>query len=126
MKKQEIVLEVVDNDPIFENGSVVATRSEALSDGVLKGSYVIIPKSQVSSPFLLSKEEWNDTFVLLQEIKIYLDEKYQPDGYNIGWNVGSVAGQNVEHAHLHILPRYKDEPLAGKGIRFMFKNQFKD
>ena len=62
-----------------------------------------------------------DTFLLLKEVKIYLDKKYKPDGYNVGWNVGKVGGQNVAHAHLHVLPRYKDEPLAGKGIRFMFK-----
>lgn len=124
MKKQKINLEVIDGDPIFENETVVGVRAESIDIGVLRGSYVIIPKSQVSSPFDLSMEEWQDTFLLLQEIKSYLDRKYKPDGYNIGWNIGKVAGQNVEHAHLHVLPRYKDEPLAGKGIRFMFKNQF--
>ena len=121
MRKQEIILEEIDNDPVFENNTVVAVRAEGLKDDVLKGSYVIIPKSQVETPFDLSEEEWNDTFLLLKEVKIYLDKKYKPDGYNVGWNVGKVGGQNVAHAHLHVLPRYKDEPLAGKGIRFMFK-----
>lgn len=121
MRKQEIILEEIDNDPVFENNTAVAVRAEGLKDDVLKGSYVIIPKSQVETPFDLSEEEWNDTFLLLKEVKIYLDKKYKPDGYNVGWNVGKVGGQNVAHAHLHVLPRYKDEPLAGKGIRFMFK-----
>jgi diadenosine tetraphosphate (Ap4A) HIT family hydrolase len=46
---------------------------------------------------------------------------YKPQGYNIGWNVGSVGGQEIFHAHLHIIPRYEDEPLAGKGIRYWLK-----
>ena len=121
MRKQEIILEEIDNDPVFENNTAVAVRARCLKDNVLNGSYVIIPKSQVETPFDLSEEEWNDTFLLLKEVKIYLDKKYKPDGYNVGWNVGKVGGQNVAHADLHVLPRYKDEPLAGKGIRFMFK-----
>lgn len=121
MRKQEIILEEIDNDPVFENNTAVAVRARGLKDNVLKGSYVIIPKSQVETPFDLTEEEWADTFLLLKEVKLYLDKKYKPDGYNVGWNVGKVGGQNVAHAHLHVLPRYKDEPLAGKGIRFMFK-----
>lgn len=121
MRKQEIILEEIDNDPVFENNTVVAVRAEGLKDNILKGSYVIIPKSQVETPFDLSEEEWADTLLLLKEVKLYLDKKYKPDGYNVGWNVGKAGGQNVAHAHLHVLPRYKDEPLAGKGIRFMFK-----
>ena len=58
---------------------------------------------------------------MMNEIKKYLDEKYQPDGYNLGWNVGKVGGQEVAHAHFHIIPRYADEPLAGRGIRYLFK-----
>lgn len=121
MRKQEIILEEIDNDPVFENNTAVAVRAEGLKDNILRGSYVIIPKSQVETPFDLTEEEWNDTFLLLKDVKQYLDKKYKPDGYNVGWNVGKVGGQNVAHAHLHVLPRYKDEPLAGKGIRFMFK-----
>lgn len=36
MKKQTINLETIDNDPIFENDTVVATRSEGLRDGILE------------------------------------------------------------------------------------------
>lgn len=32
---------------------------------------------------------------LLQEVKEYLDSKYKPQGYNIGWNVGNVGGQEI-------------------------------
>lgn len=105
----------------FENDSMIAVKSNNLKNNTLIGSYVIIPKSEVGSPFELSDKEWADSKSLMLEVKNYIDKKYAPDGYNIGWNVGKVAGQEVAHAHMHIIPRFADEPLAGKGLRYWFK-----
>ena len=119
---KNINIEINDSiDPTFENDTMIGVRSNNLKNNTLIGSYVIIPKSQISSPFDLTQKEWNDTFLLMNEIKSYLDSKYKPDGYNLGWNVGKVAGQEISHAHFHIIPRYNDEPYAGKGIRYWFK-----
>lgn len=108
-------------DPTFENTTMIGVRSNNLKNNTLVGSYVIIPKSQVGTPFELTKDEWEDTKALMIEIKEYLDKTYHPDGYNLGWNVGKVGGQEIAHAHFHIIPRYADELYAGKGIRYWFK-----
>jgi len=121
MKEIPIQLNTESDDPTFENDTMVAVRSNNLKHNTLIGSYVIIPKSEVGSPFELSDKEWEDSKKLMLELKAYLDKKYQPDGYNIGWNVGKVAGQEVAHAHMHVIPRYADEPLAGRGLRYWFK-----
>lgn len=121
MINSPIDLNTESGDPHFENDTMVAVKSNNLKHNTMIGSYVIIPKSEVSSPFDLTDKEWNDSRELLLKVKKYIDETYKPDGYNIGWNVGAVAGQSVEHAHMHIIPRYADEPLAGKGIRSWFK-----
>ena len=109
----------------FENESVIGVPATDGSGNVfnktLIGSYVIIPKSHVATPFDLSEQEWLDTKKMIDTVKKYLDERYHPDGYNLGWNVGRVAGQEVSYAHLHIIPRYNDEPFAGKGIRYWIK-----
>ncbi len=88
---------------------------------VLIGSGIIIPKEHRETVFDLSQAEWTATFSLLQQVKALLDAEYAPQGYNVGWNNGSVAGQEVFHVHLHVIPRYADEPLAGKGIRYWIK-----
>ena len=38
-----------------------------------------------------------------------LDEAQRPSGYNIGFNMGLVAGASIDHLHLHIIPRYPRE-----------------
>lgn len=93
------------------------------TDTVLQGSGMIVPKAHRETVFDLTPEEFQDTYTLLLRAKAYLDERYNPDGYNVGWNCGKVGGQTVFHAHLHIIPRYKDEPFAGQGIRHHLKQK---
>ncbi len=73
--------------------------------------------------FDLSVEEFVSTFSLLTEVKTLIDAEYHPQGYNLGWNCGVVAGQTVFHAHLHVIPRFESEPYAGRGIRYWFKQE---
>ncbi|WP_010094324.1 HIT family protein [Ornithinibacillus scapharcae] len=89
----------------------------------LEGAGLIVPKEHRETAFDLTLEEWNATYSLLRDVKAFLDEKYHPQGYNLGWNCGEVGGQHIFHAHFHVIPRYVDEPLAGKGIRYMFKSE---
>ncbi|CAA9567776.1 MAG: hypothetical protein AVDCRST_MAG86-1346 [uncultured Truepera sp.] len=88
---------------------------------VLTGSGLIVTRAPRETPFDLTPEEWAATYDLLQKAKAYLDETLKPDGYNIGWNVGRVGGQEISHVHLHVIPRFADEPLAGRGIRYHLK-----
>lgn len=95
---------------------------QAKQEGIqLEGAGVIVPRKHRETAFDLTLEEWNATYILLQDVKKYVDEKYQPQGYNLGWNCGEVGGQHIAHSHFHVIPRYENEPLAGKGIRYMFK-----
>jgi len=109
----------------FENELVIGVPSTDkdgnVYDKVLVGSYVVIPKSYVETPFDMSEQEWACTKRMVDIIKEYLDDIHSPDGYTVGWNVGQVAGQTVRHAHLQIIPRFKDEPFAGRGIRHWLK-----
>ena len=105
---------------LFEGEYVVLIEAK---DEKPDGSCMIIPKAHRESPFDLSDEEWIDTKNVLAMTKKLIEEKYKPDGYNLGWNVGSTGGQFVFHSHLHIVPRFADEPFAGKGIRSWFLSE---
>ncbi|MBM7095109.1 HIT domain-containing protein [Bacillus sp. H-16] len=88
----------------------------------LEGAGLIVPREHRETVFDLTPAEWRATYTLLHEVKSYIDEKHQPQGYNLGWNCGETGGQHIFHAHFHVLPRYDDELMAGKGIRYLFKS----
>ena len=97
-----------------------SSLSVAFYDGfpVSPGHALIIPKRHVSSFFDLSKDEQQDLLNLADRVKRLVEERYHPDGYNIGINVGEAAGQSIFHVHLHLIPRFKgDVPNPRGGVR---------
>jgi len=91
-----------------------------IEDGELKHGGMAITKRHIGTPFDINTQEWARLHELLPKFKSFI-EPSGPQGFNMGWNIHTVGGQNVEHAHLHLFGRYQDEPLAGKGIRYAFK-----
>lgn len=82
---------------------------------VSPGHTLIIPKRHVASYFDLSDAERADMDMMLQHVKQTLDKRYHPDGYNIGINIGTAAGQTIFHVHMHLIPRYKGDVVNPKG-----------
>lgn len=103
---------------VFENA---ACRFIQQPHPVLVGSGIVVPKAHRVDVFELTPDEWRATYELLHDAKAYLDDAHAPDGYTVGWNNGEAAGQTVFHVHLHVIPRFADEPLAGKGLRYWIK-----
>lgn len=89
----------------------------AFYDGypVSQGHALIIPKRHVANYFDLTNHEREAMNVMLQYVKRKIDERYHPDGYNIGINVNEAAGQSVFHVHMHLIPRYKGDVENPKG-----------
>ena len=86
---------------------------------VKPGHLLIISKRHAENIFELTTEEFTALHDMLQQAKTYLEREYKPDGFNIGANTGSVAGQSIKHFHLHVIPRYYNDPKTGafkKGI----------
>jgi diadenosine tetraphosphate (Ap4A) HIT family hydrolase len=98
---------------------IIAENEMALAfyDGcpVSKGHILVIPKRHVATYFEASPEEHGAMINLIYETKKILQEKFNPDGYNIGANVGPAAGQTVFHFHIHIIPRYRGDVKDPRG-----------
>ena len=89
----------------------------AIYDGfpVSKGHVLVIPKRVVAEIFDLNDEEYSSCFNLVKDVKKILEEKFKPDGFNIGINNGEKAGQTIFHAHIHVIPRYNGDVENPRG-----------
>jgi len=90
---------------------------------VNEGHALIIPKRHFESLFEATEEEIKEIYKLLHEVKKLIDEKYKPDGYNVGINVGEYGGQTIMHLHVHLIPRYKGDVENPRGGIRKFKNE---
>lgn len=98
-----------------------STRDPRDPPDVLPGCGVIIPIAHRLSPFDFTAEEWQATHDLLLKAKAAQDERLAPDGYMLVWNCFAEIGETPHHAHLHVIPRFDDEPLANRGGRSAIK-----
>ena len=73
---------------------------------VSPGHCLIIPRRHIAGYFEATADEKLAIWQLLDEVKPILDREYGPDGYNVGVNIGSAAGQSIPHLHIHVIPRY--------------------
>ena len=102
------------------------TLALAVMDGfpISTGHALIIPKRHIASLFEATREEREALFDLLEQVKTELQEKHNPNGFNIGINDGSAAGQTVMHLHIHLIPRYAgDQPDPRGGVRWIFPDK---
>lgn len=87
------------------------------------GHVLIVPKRHVEEFFSATREEVAAINELIFEVKEILDREHNPDGYNVGVNVGWAGGQTIFHLHMHVIPRYTgDVPDPRGGIRRIKKS----
>jgi diadenosine tetraphosphate (Ap4A) HIT family hydrolase len=82
---------------------------------------IVVPFRHIVTPFELSPSEWGELGLALDTARTFLDQ-FHPSGWTIGWNTGSVAGQEIFHAHLHVIGRFAGEPTEGRGIHALFRS----
>ncbi|ENV31903.1 HIT family protein [Acinetobacter gerneri] len=77
-----------------------------------KGHSVIIPLRHISSFFDVTEKERKSLSTLLELARNELKLRHHPEGFHIAFNDGHVFdGEENSHFHIHIIPRYKDQPL---------------
>ena len=93
------------------------------------GHLLLIPHRLIPTWFDATPAEQQALLELINDAKRLLDERYQPDGYNIGINVGPAAGQTVMHLHVHVIPRFHgdmDDPRGGVRHVIPWKGNYLD
>jgi diadenosine tetraphosphate (Ap4A) HIT family hydrolase len=108
------------NCPFCREPTIVIENDLAFADydsyPVNPGHCLIILRRHVAEYFQATAEEKAAVWALVDEMKPIIDQEFKPDGYNVGVNIGSAAGQSVPHVHIHMIPRYKgdmEDPRGG-------------
>jgi len=71
------------------------------------GHIMIIPRKHCSDPSELSKKEWQECSSGIQHSTEVLRKLYEPQGFNIGMNIGRAGGAGIPgHLHWHLVPRW--------------------
>ncbi len=109
-----------------EESERVLTRSELAFVTLNKypyspGHILVIPNRHVGDLEDLEDEESLDLQRLMKRSVKALREEYAPHGFNIGMNLGRVAGAGVpDHLHWHVVPRWSADtsfmPVVGETI----------
>lgn len=74
------------------------------------GHLMIAPYRHVANLQDLTDDELTEHFNLVKKSLALLKEILNPDGFNIGLNIGKVAGAGIEeHLHTHIVPRWQGD-----------------
>jgi ATP adenylyltransferase len=74
------------------------------------GHLLIAPKRHIDCLTALTEEENRGIMFLIQQSVIILKKHLTPDGFNIGCNLGSIAGAGIaDHLHYHIVPRWNGD-----------------
>ena len=109
------------NNTLFETSEWIAFFDEY---PVSKGHTLLVPKEHFQTYFDLPDLYTETIGSSIKKVKKILDEKFHPNGYNIGFNCGEAAGQSIMHFHIHIIPRYKGDTKNPRGgIRGVIPNK---
>jgi len=73
------------------------------------GHLLVFPKRHAGDIRELSEKERADIDEVTRLCLDVLDRTHGPSAYNIGYNMGLVAGASIDHLHQHIIPRYPRE-----------------
>jgi ATP adenylyltransferase len=101
---------------VEKNGSVFAVKDNY---PVTPGHLLVIPIRHTPDWFSMTEGERLDADQLMRVLQARIKaEDKKVEGFNVGSNCGDAAGQTVDHAHIHLIPRRTgDIPDPRGGVR---------
>jgi histidine triad (HIT) family protein len=76
-----------------------------------RGHVVVIPREHAENLVAVSEQDMAATMNAARRMVARLQETIAPAGFNILSNMGRAAWQSIFHFHVHVIPRYADDPL---------------
>ena len=73
---------------------------------------MVVPNRHINDITELSGDELNENGSLVSKSVGILRENFNPEGFNIGLNIGKAGGAGIdEHLHMHVVPRWAGDDV---------------
>jgi diadenosine tetraphosphate (Ap4A) HIT family hydrolase len=106
---------------IAVQGSVLAIPD---AHPVAEGHCLVITRRHTPDFFTMTPRERRDAAELLDILRRHaLREDSSITGFNVGANCGESAGQQIQHAHLHFIPRREEDEQPERGVKGVIRNK---
>jgi len=103
---------------VFHESSLLLALWDAIP--LSPGHAILIPRRHNETWFDATDEEQHALTSAIALARAEIEKRHHPDGFNVGMNLGTAAGQTVAHLHLHVIPRYAgDAPDPRGGVRWV-------
>jgi histidine triad (HIT) family protein len=76
-----------------------------------RGHALVVPREHTRDLMEVSDEDLARTNAAARRLARRMDEVLEPDGFNILNSCRPAAWQTIFHFHVHVIPRYEDDPL---------------
>ena len=106
----KIILKEIPSHKIYEDENVYAFLD---INPVHIGHTLVVPKVHAEDIFDISSESWAHVMNVVHTLSPIVHAATNADGVNIIMNNKRSAGQLIDHAHVHIVPRFADDGLKG-------------
>ncbi|MBI1961045.1 MAG: HIT family protein [Candidatus Liptonbacteria bacterium] len=73
------------------------------------GHVMVIPKRHADTILALDESAVGPLFAAVKKVTAAIKRAFNPDGFTIGINHGAASGQAVDHVHVHVIPRWRDD-----------------
>jgi ATP adenylyltransferase len=74
------------------------------------GHLLVLPRRHVANLGDLTDDEYEHFFLAIRRVVGAIERAYEPDGLNVGMNLGKAAGAGIpKHLHGHVLPRWSGD-----------------
>jgi histidine triad (HIT) family protein len=76
-----------------------------------RGHALVVPRNHSADLMEIADEDLERTMLAARRLARRMDAVLEPDGFNIINSCREAAWQTVFHFHVHVIPRYRDDPL---------------
>jgi histidine triad (HIT) family protein len=76
-----------------------------------RGHALVVPRKHSKDLLEIGDEDLAQTMIAARRLAERMREVLKPDGFNLLNSCGSAAWQTIFHFHVHVIPRYEDDPL---------------